>query len=176
MATEVINTQGIDRLLGKVKSLESINFEPLMLQWRKILEEDNRRGALAGLDGWGKPLTPVTYRPQTVKHPNLRIRKNNNLYTSHYKILTGPPLAPRGEQSRIIQNFKTASLQEGNRWVAIGSWEDILSVQDISFLPFHFKGAGRLPKRSLNHIRPQAKQEARTALRQFAKHLLKAQA
>ena len=99
MNTTTVNTEGIDRLIGRVCALESIDFMPLMEEWRTILEEDNE--ANLGIDGYGVPLAAVTYRPD----PNVGTRKPikrdiippyNNLHSSHYRSLDGPPLSPRG--------------------------------------------------------------------------------
>src|SRR5271166_3769125 len=119
MSNVIVNTEGIDRLISEVKSLESIDFTPLMKEWSVLLEKDNEENALAGIDGFGIPLIEVTYRP-VKESPNYRVRKQgsvvsedmyrilpyNNLTSSHYRTLDGPPLAPRGVHSRIIQNFR----------------------------------------------------------------------
>ena len=97
MAGQPLDTGGLDRIISQLDGFKEIDFTPLMEEWRAIMEEDNEEGILAGLDGWGIPLEPVTYRP----NPNKRkptdwtIRKNDNLSSSAYRELTGPPLAPR---------------------------------------------------------------------------------
>jgi hypothetical protein len=168
-----LKTDGLIRLQKKFRDLSSADFTPLMEQWRAILEEDNTEGIMRGLDGYGHAMHPVTYRPKPpTGHENLNILKNNNLHPSHYRILSGPPLAPRGLQSRVIQNFRTAWGRDGKQWVALGAWEDVLSLKDVPFLAFHFRGEGRLPQRNLAHVRPSAMTRARKALRDFVSRLL----
>ena len=74
-----------------------------MLDFRAILERDNYEGAMDGLDGFGVPLQEVTYRPDSRagsrKPINYTILANNNLTSSHYRTLDGPPLAPRGARA-----------------------------------------------------------------------------
>lgn len=173
MPSQLITT-GLDRLDAKLRGLLLADWQPLLIEWRAILEEDNERGALAGLDGWGKPLAPVTYRPRVGTDPiSMAPLDYNNLRRSAYLSLSGPPLAPRGAGSRIVTNFRTAHGGDGpGRWYAQGAWEDVLSVKGTPFLPFHFRGEGRLPRRDLAHVRPSALAKARQALRDFVKRLL----
>jgi hypothetical protein len=176
MATTTINTEPLDKLIGQLGSLESIDFEPLMLDLRAILERDNVEGAMAGLDGWGEPLEPVTYRPNPnkVKPTNYKVLANNNLTSSWYRELGGPPLAPRREQSRIVTNFRTAHMRDDaqHAWVAIGAWEDVLSLDGVPFLGAHFRGEGNLAVRNLAHVRPSAWARAKEALHQFGVRLI----
>jgi hypothetical protein len=174
VATETISTAPLDQFIGQVNSLADADFEPLMLELELILREDNEQGALAGLDGFGMPLEPVTYRPNPnkVKPTNYTILPNNNLTSSWYRTLDGPPLAPRREESRIVTQFRTGHYREPGAWVAIGAWEDVLSVQGIEFLPFHFRGEGNLPVRDLAHVRPSAMRRAKEALHDFAVALI----
>jgi hypothetical protein len=162
---------GLDRLERAVKSLGEISYAPLMKSWEDILQEDNTRAAMAGLDGEGVRMdtyAPVTYRPKAVKLIDYKILANNNLTSSHYRSLAGPPLAPRGMQSRIVTNYRTASAElSDGRWTAIGAWEDVLSTTGVSFLRYHFTGSGALPVRDLRGIRPDVKVEARRSLRDF---------
>lgn len=170
-----LDLTGLDRLERAVKSLEEISFTPLMEAWETILSDDNRRGAMAGLDGKGNPLQPVTYRPVPVKRIDYRTLANNNLTSSHYRSLSGPPLAPRGLQSRIVTNYRTASAElSDGRWTAIGAWEDVLSTRGVSFLRYHFTGSGALPVRDLRGIRPDVRVEARRTLREFLMHYMRA--
>jgi hypothetical protein len=175
MATQTINTEPLDRLIGELDSLADVDFEPLMMDLRAILERDNAEGAAAGLDGFGLPLEPVTYRPDPnkVEPTDYTIKINNNLTSSWYRELDGPPLSPRGPQSRVTTNFRTAHGREGNAWVAIGAWEDVLSTEGVPFLSFHFRGEGNLPTRDLAHVRPSAMARAREALHDFAVGLIK---
>lgn len=172
--TVQLELDGLTRITQKVKGLGEIDFVPLMKQWEDILHEDNRAGALAGLDGKGKPLAPVRYRPlASLGRIVFTPLANNNLTASHYRSLDGPPLAPRRENSRIITNFRTSSGRlDDDSWQAVGAWEDVLSVRGLPFLRFHFKGSGRLPKRDLRGVRPSAVKRAREALRDFMRGFL----
>ena len=42
-----------------------------------------------------------------------------------------------------MDNFRTMHGPDGDQWVAIGMWEDVLSKRGVPFLPFHFRGEGR---------------------------------
>ena len=95
-----------------------------MEEWEDIMTEDNRRGILAGKDKDGQDFKAVTYRPKGAKlrwtaklQKSVAKRKringpfasgfDNNLSSSEYRRLAGPPLAPRGLRSRIIDHFYT---------------------------------------------------------------------
>jgi indole-3-glycerol phosphate synthase len=52
---------------------------------------------------------------------------------------------------------------------------DVLTVNGIPFLPFHFRGEGSLPVRDLAHVRPTALAKAREALRAFVAKLIGSQ-
>jgi hypothetical protein len=186
MNTTTVNTEGIDRLIARVRSLESIDFMPLMEEWRGILEKDNEDNL--GIDGYGVPLAEVTYRPD----PNVGSRAArygleginreiippyNNLHSSHYRSLDGPPLSPRGADSRITRNFATKGegpMADGS-WHVLGSWVDFLSVDGFEILTAHADGPDhnpKLPIRDVLHVRPGALQRARDALILFVKGIL----
>jgi hypothetical protein len=183
-----VDLSGLDRLTRRVQALGSLDATDLMFTWMKIIEEDNRKGVLAGLDKDGNALRPVTYRPKgpTVKigarsaarFRNNAVRKghfagfgphaaglHNNLTRGEYEQLTGPPLAPRGAFSRVITNLKTGSApsNDGKTWTAWGAWVDVVSTKGVPFLGAHFNGAGRLPIRNLAGVRPEGIAKARRA-------------
>lgn len=163
-----LELDGLTRITQKITALGSIDFAPLMRAWEVVLEEDNKAGALAGLDGDGNPLAPVKYRPKPGKKVVFTVLHNNNLTNSHYRSLDGPPLAPRRENSRIVTNFKASHLRlSEDSWQVIGAWKNVLDVKDRPFLRYHFQGAGRLPRRDLRRVRPTAVKRARMALRDF---------
>ena len=84
-----------------------------MLTFMRTIEEDNRRGVLAGIDKDGGYMPAVTYRPVgKAKRLNARQKNaakgrrgvfsgfgpaaaglHNNLTSSEYRRLDGPPLA-----------------------------------------------------------------------------------
>ena len=108
MGSQIIYT-GLNSLDRKLTALKLLDPTPLLVEWRRLIEEDNRRGILAGTDGWGHPLQlPLSKRK------------------GKYKGATGPPLAPFGEKSRTIANFRTAHGRDGINYFALGAWEDVL--------------------------------------------------
>lgn len=159
---------GLAKVEAALLDLADLDFGTVMEDWEKILQADNRRGLMQGLDGAGKPMEEVTYRPKAVNKVDLTILPFNNLTSSHYRSLGGPALAPRGLESRTIKNFRTASarLPSGD-WAVVGAWEGIADVHGEAFIAAHFEGRGHLPKRDLRGVRPQALGEAEAALRQF---------
>lgn len=176
-ATTTLDLSGLDRLTARLRRLQRLDATPLMVSWMKTLDDGNRRGIMAGLDGKGNLMPRVTYRPkpsalrvtaaqQNNPKPGQRrgehagygnhpAGQNNNLTSAEYRRLAGPALAPRGMFSRVITNFKTdyAQLPSGN-WQVTYWWDDVVSAKGVSFLRFHFDGKGRLPRRDLRGIRP----------------------
>jgi hypothetical protein len=183
MSVAQVNTEAIDRLLADVRSLETIDFAPLMEDWRALFEADNEAGALEGLDGYGVPLEAVTYRPDPSvgrrKPIDYTIQPNDNLTGSHYRSLDGPPLAPQGLESRIVTHYRTEWRQPTpSTWFTQGAWQDVKTVNGLSLLPFHFDGPEhnpRLPIRHLAAIRPRLMEKCRATLRDFVQRILKGQ-
>lgn len=150
-----VSWPGYTRLQANLARLGNPDPTPLLETWERVLVQDNREGILAGTDGWGRPMPPLA--PSTLKK-----RRG-----------TGPPLAPRGALSRVIANYRTGHGRDGRDWVVIGAWEDVLSNPgNVPFLPFHFRGEGRLPTRDLAHLRPAGLQHARQALRDWIADIL----
>ena len=178
--TTIVNTTELDKLIGQVKSLESINFAPLMDEWREILETDNQDNL--GIDGYGVPMEMVYYRPDekagTRKPIDYSIKPFNNLTSGHYRTLDGPPLSPRGTDSRVTTTFRTwwdRPADNPNNWSTYAGWEDFISLDELEILPFHAGGElhnPKLPIRDLLHIRPNSLMKARDALVSFINKLL----
>jgi hypothetical protein len=198
MMATTLDLSGLDRLRARFQRIANPDATPLMVAWEQIIHDDNRRGVMAGVDFQGNPMIPVTYRPkhgpfktksEYTKARKLRkeaIRKNlpagykqriglfqggtgGNLTTEQYRLLSGPPLAPRGQFSRVITNLQTDH-QDGRRhkpWMVWGFWHDVVSRKNVPFLRYHFNGAGRLPRRDLRGIRPWGLLKALTALRNW---------
>jgi hypothetical protein len=168
-----VDTLGLDRILLRLDQ-----YRPQRADWRDLAEdletvvvEDNRRGVLQGQDRHGNALAPVRYRTgfgvrtrfrQTSSATFGTLRKrfqglgggNGNLTTGQYRQLTGPPLAPRRDCSRVITNLNTRHrMFEGGIEVE-GAWVDVASAKGVPFLRFHFRGSGRLAKRDLRGVRP----------------------
>ncbi len=192
MSATALDTSGAKRLTARLKVIGNPDATPLMATWMKIIDDQNRKGVLAGTDKDGNPMIPVSYRPakpgvkltveqrlgQTAKTGRGRYAAfgsaaelpNNNLKSSSYRKLDGPPLAPRRQFSRVITNLLT-DFQDGRKhgqWMAWGWWDGVLSAKGVAFLHYHFTGAGRLPRRDLRGIRPEGLERARKALQAWS--------
>jgi hypothetical protein len=190
-----LDLTGLDKRIQQLHQLDdakaSLNAAPLMLTWMRIIDEDNRRGILAGTDKDGVALAPVTYRP---KHPGpikpnksqrggrktnaqkgafqgLGYVSHGNLSSAEYRLLGGPPLAPRDQFSRVITNLKVTFGGPNTgapQWFAQGAWDEVVDVQGIPFLHWHFDGIGQ-KRRDLRGVRPQGVAKAMDALRNWAR-------
>jgi hypothetical protein len=172
----IVDTAGLDRLKARFDKLANPNPVPLLITWMQILDDDNRKGVLAGLDKHGTPMIPVTYRPKeagvklTVEQRlGQSARKGrgrfaafgssseglfNNLSSSSYRKLDGPPLAPRRQFSRVITNYiQRFGRLSTTAWEVVGYWDQVLSRQGIRFLHWHFDGTTKLPSRDLRGLR-----------------------
>jgi hypothetical protein len=196
-----VNDAGFRRLIDRVKKVEQIDAVPLMARLMNVIEADNRKGVLAGTDKDGGYMVAVTYRP---KGPTVGIgaksaakfrnyakgnRKagsfggfglypaglHNNLSKREYEQLTGPPLAPRGQFSRVITNLKTGYERsaDGRVWTAYGYWDQVVNKKGRPFLQAHFNGSGRLPVRNLAGLRPEGRALARAATVNFLRDLIR---
>jgi len=193
----IVDTSGLDRLMARLRKIAEPNATPLMARWMNVIEEDNRKGVLAGLDKDGVAMIPVTYRPKprakplTVSQRGGRAKRATrgafiggvagNLTSSEYRVLDGPPLAPRRQFSRVITNLVTGFapgdgiLRSGGQVEAFGAWDDVVSRKGVHFLPFHFDGTSRLPRRDLRGVRPAGIQKALSALRAWAISIVREQ-
>lgn len=186
---------GLERLRARMRHIENPDAGPLMISWMKIIDDDNRRGVLAGTDKDGRLMYPVKYRPvgrpkkltifqRNTANPHARRGDfaglglfasgvHNNLSPAEYRRLAGPPLAPRKGFSRVITNLRTKYGRVSARvWRAIGYWDEVVSKEGVPFLIAHFeglrtgrKGATKLPKRDLRGVRPEGVHRARVAAR-----------
>ena len=174
---------GCERIQRRLAAIAHVmdHAGPLLEHWERLVEEGNRRGVLAGLDKDGNPMLAVTYRPRpgpkgkklTVaqrlgQHPRKRRGDfygigsqmsgiNNNLTSSEYRQLDGPPLAPRRQFSRVITNFATSSwqLEEHGSWVLVGTWGEVVNAKGYYFLRHLFRGDPPQPgPRDLRGVRP----------------------
>ncbi len=164
------NLEDCARFAARMKRLDLTRADvtPLLENWERQLEDGNRKGVLAGTDGAGNPMIPVTYRPvgqvrkkltlgeRLGQRPNKRrgeyggigpvqggLLANNNLTSQAYRQLDGPPLAPRRQFSRVITNAVTGNYpdvtQRGVYYVEL-AWGEVVSPKGFHFLPVHFKG------------------------------------
>jgi len=189
MAT--LDVSGLDRLTERFRRLANPDARLLLKTFADIIDDDNRKGILAGTDKDGNLLAAVTYRPkpsalrltaQQKNHPKRGARRgasagigdhaaglNNNLSSSEYRRLGGPPTAPRGAFSRVITNLETRFGQVSTwTWEAVGHWDQVVSKTGKPFLHYLFDGKGRfgrIPARDLRGVRPAGVQEAKEAAR-----------
>ena len=125
----------------------------LLAKMRRGEKASAKKGMFAGIGSW-----------TTAPH--------NNLTSAQYRLLGGPPLAPRDQFSRVITNLKVTIGGPPNgspNWYAEGAWDEVVNVQGQPFLKYHFDGTGRLPRRDLRGVRPQGVAKAIDALRNWAK-------
>lgn len=165
------NLGALDRLSARFRRLKDPDATALMVSWMQVIRDDNKRGVLAGTDKDGNPLAPVTYRPvgAGVK-PSRRVGQFiplvaanfGNLTSSEYRLLAGPPLAPRGKSSRVISNLLTeyGKGSTAGTWEAFGYWDQVVSRQGSQFLQYHFHGIGQ-KKRDLTGVRPEGIEAAK---------------
>ena len=164
------NLDDVARFAARMKRLDLTrgDVKPLLENWERQMEEGNRKGVLAGTDGAGNPMVPVTYRPvgtarkkltlgeRLGQRPNKRrgeyggigpatggLLANNNLTSKAYRQLDGPPLAPRRQFSRVIANAITGNYPDvthpGVYYVQL-AWVEVVSPKGFHFLPVHFDG------------------------------------
>ena len=185
-----VSWPGYDALIQKLQTLKDPDLMPVMEVWRATIIEGNRRGVLSGLDGHNRPAPALVYRNGAGrKTRNRRVPDygttrytatiNDNLTTKQYQQLTGPRLAPRGEQSRIIKNLFVDILVKGNprTWALKGSWYEVRSRDGVEFLPTHFLGKWinkpfgwfKMPKYDLRPVRPEDRDMCFNALKAFVR-------
>lgn len=189
------NLDDVARFAERLKrlNLSEGDVTRLLKNWERLMEEDNRKGVLAGTDKDGNLAPRLKYRPVNVRkmtveerlgqRPNLRRGKygglqkatgnllaNNNLTTSAYRKLDGPRLAPRKQFSRVITNAETSSFPEVNQhgvYVVVLAWKDIVTPKGKHFLINHFTGNGQA-RYDLRGVRPGGIEKMRDSLRSWA--------
>lgn len=146
------------RMKKKLSNLGTVDATPLMMRFRKIIEDDMRKQTLAGTAGADDhPLPKVTYRPKpgyrgkrhAAARKAARTSTNDNLTTAQYRLLDGPPLAPRRGGSRRTTKYQSAHWYDPGRktWVAVGAWIDYVSQKGRDLIDAHIKGGkGRPPR------------------------------
>lgn len=173
------NDATIDRLIAL-----GTDFRPFMAKVAAIMTEDHTRANLMGIGGDGISYKPVTYRGDSAA-PTLRRNRGNrgikpaltgagdNLTSAQYRRLTGPPLAPRGKDSRIIRNYTVEIEYDGTVWKVRSYLRDVVDKKGRPFMQFHFDGAGRLPRRDDRGIRPWGREEIRRAREAEVRRILR---
>src|ERR1700744_135770 len=105
-----LDPSGAYRLEGRLRKLAGADFTPLMETWEQVIAADNRRGLLAGTDGFGRKLRALA--PSTK-------RNRRSVAVKGKASPDNPPFIPALEKSRAIANFVTAHGRDGAKWVAI---------------------------------------------------------
>lgn len=188
MLTVDVEWTGLDRLVSDLQALENLDLFPVAEQCEQIIVEGNRRGVLSGVDGEDRPMPALRYRNGAGKKTRNRRVPNfgttladatgrgvfasglhDNLTFAEYRELTGPRLAPRREQSRVIKNlFTRVDRPDDSTWVAVGAWLEVVGVDGTTeILPPHFDGVGQA-RYDLRPIRDADMQFCRNALETFA--------
>jgi hypothetical protein len=177
-----VDYAALDDLIRRVNELAHPDPRPLLTVWKDRIVTGNRDGILARTDGNGQPLRDAQYRPKPSARAWTAADQAEHLRTTHlrhrapiaaghgdglspaqYRQLSGPGLAPRGANSRVITHLATEQGYDTANQVYFVSanWFDVVSSTGVQFLLAHFTGAatGRnhatiLPVRDLRGIRP----------------------
>jgi hypothetical protein len=195
LSSAIAGCERVERRLREISNIMD-HAGDLMENWKRLVEEGNRRGILEDkTDKDGKPLLRVTYRPFRARkltigerlgqRANLRrgrhagkgsytqsVLDNNNLSTSAYRRLAGPPLAPREQFSRVVTNFETTSWQveEHGHWIVMGAWKEVVNKNGYAFLKHLFDGDPPQPgPRDLRGVRPKDLEKCRATILPWAK-------
>jgi hypothetical protein len=108
---------------------------------RKVIQEEHRRARTAGLDISGDVLIPIT---------NDTVRRRRQLGKGN-----GPPLAPDGDESRVVTNFLVTTESHGDRLdISVG-------YIGMPWIEMHAQGGPHLPKRDVIGIQPEAIEKIR---------------
>ncbi len=198
-----VDTEPLRKIIVKLKGLENLDpqdCQDLGRGLQRVIIEDNRRGVLSGFDkdgnfaptlkyrnGTGTPTSPRAMRSKAfgttsgtfkgVSQASGDQLANNNLSKRAYRQLTGPRLAPRREQSRVITNLVALPLQvESDSINVTCAWFDVISVKSVPFLKAHFEGSSKtnLPAYDLRGIRPWGMMEARNLVKLWIHSLITA--
>jgi hypothetical protein len=113
---------------------------PLREPVRQILVDGNRERSLAGTDPQGRSFAALAAS-------TLRRRRG-----------TGPPLAPRGAQSRVVTAYEVDVLAGAGRLSFTGSWPS------LPWMEYHHSGTARMPARNPYGFRQQDLDEVRALL------------
>lgn len=106
---------------------------------------------------------------------NVAILPNNNLPTKLYQRLTGPRLAPRRDQSRVIANYGFRPPKQMTwGWLLTGYWANVLTPKGRQLLPMHFDATRPGMKYDLRGVRPWGLERCRHLAKSFVLRLLAA--
>ena len=81
--------------------------------------------------------------------------------------MTGPPLAPNNDNSRIMDPHSTAigQMPGTTRFYATKNFDWIKSKKGVSFMQYHFEGKGNLPKRDMRGMSARSRPKVLRATR-----------
>lgn len=172
--------EGFDLLQAELLRYENPNLEPLMEEIKDVLYDQNKISVLAGIDVDDQPM-PITQRQLKVNESNARratqgqgprlFKQNRSPYGL---VHDGPPLDPRYQESRIITNLAMTHHEEApGEWWVIGAWDTVVSSKGVQFMPFHFRGEGKLPKRNRAGIDSEGLRRVYVALDNFIEKWLR---
>jgi hypothetical protein len=192
-----VDLSGLERLTRRLNQAVDLtkrsDVRPVLDALGRVIVEDNRAGVLSGKDKNDKPMPPLRYRngqgratryrsENFGKGSKRRFASNpsgDNLTTAQYRKLTGPRLAPRRAQSRIIKNLRLqtptfARSAAGGTWTVSAAWVGVVSKKGKPFLKAHFDGANRLPQYDLRGVRPEGMRKARELWIRWARAAIRA--
>jgi hypothetical protein len=159
-----VNTSGLVRIRARLGRVANADYTPLMQEWRRILEEDNERGLIAGEDAFGRPMQTTQREMGAAKSRRLG---------------TGKPLAPNRSQSRAIKFTQTTYGKDAQGWFALLRWVNFLDRKGRQILGHHKAGipskGGHIVRDVVSRPRPNAVRRAKEAARKFVRTLLRKQ-
>jgi hypothetical protein len=109
---------------------------------RQVLIQGNRARAVAGTDAQGRTFAPLAAT-------TLKRRRG-----------PGPPLAPRGAQSRAVTAYEVDVTAGTGRLSFIGGWPS------LTWMEYHHTGTARMPRRDPYGFTAKTLEEVRTLLRE----------
>lgn len=143
-------------ILEALDALGQVDLSPLAATIREIMLEENAAARGAGLDREGSAFVPL--RGGRALTASEQRRRGGD----------GPPLAPRGDASRIVSGFVVSLEAVGDGAILIrGAWPD------MPFLHYHADGRGHNPVRDPVGLTPAAQDRVGDAVREFAGALVK---
>jgi hypothetical protein len=169
------NWPGFAEVQALLDRLENPDVEPLLKDLEGLVWRDNRDKVLSGVDRDGET-TKRTVRQSLGTGHWVTYLKPDGKPARYYQAGRskgpdcppwfhgdgdGEALAPHDLDSRVIANLVTAHGMTGpGEWQVIGLWENVVSDDGVPFLPFHFRGEGRLPQRRLDGVTPLGREKA----------------
>lgn len=165
MGFTVTNLEGLVKIRKHLERAAKLDYTPLMEEGARILQQDNIRRSLAGLDCNDQSM-PSTQRERDPKQTQLGAKG------------TGKPLDPNREQSRIVANVRVSWTQNhAAPWYSTLAWMGFDSKRGEPILAFHAHTRGHdwpYPKRDvISHPTPTATKKFRAALRAFVRSELR---